>query len=218
MEFTCSAWWTAAIFHVRHVWAQVDWDEINGSEDKKSHGQTHTLTPLWKQVCESKGGVQPCICKGAMNSRDRGENPFHVLEDERLFTLIEKKKKRVGVLNIFSSVFWKHLHTSKRSQPIDAVLIFTSPKWGFRIPTQRAERDPREPARHDSTAVYLIAWGKDDLCPLTGLGGLVCSLKCCLWSLHLRPPGPLSHTHTHTNTQLGRIFPQLRLHFILRNL
>lgn len=203
-----SAWRTATIFHVWYVWAQVDWDEINGSQDKKSHGQTHTLTPLWKQVCESKGGVKTCICKGVMNSRDKSENPLLALGDERLFTLIDKKKKCVGLLNIFSSVFWKHLHTSKRSQPIDAVLIFTSPKWGFRIPTQRAERDPREPARHDSTAVYLIAWSKDDLCPLTGPGGTgVFSETLPLESALEATWTPISHTHTYKHTAWQDIPP-----------
>lgn len=108
-------------------------------------------------------------------------------------------------LNLFLSFFWKHLYTSKKSQPIDTVLIFTSPKWSFSVPTQGAKRDPRKPACHDSTAVYLIAWGRDDLCPLTDPEGLVCSLKClkcCVWSLHLRPPGPyLTHKYKHTDWQ-----------------
>lgn len=75
-------------------------------------------------------------------------------KDEWQFTLIETKKNRVEALNIFLSFFWKHLYTSKKSPSIDTVLIFTSPKWSFSIPTQRAKRDPREPARHDSTAVF----------------------------------------------------------------
>lgn len=112
-------------------------------------------------------------------------------------------------LNLFLSFFWKHLYTSKKSQPIDTVLIFTSPKWSFSIPTQRAKRDPREPARHDSTAVYLIAWGRDDLCPLTGPEGLVYSLKCLkCWSLEsaLEATWTLSHTQIQTH-RLGGFSP-----------
>lgn len=111
---------------------------------------------------------------------------------------MKKKRETCGSLKCILELLLKHLYASKKSQPIDVVLIFTSPKWSFSIHTQRAMRDPREAARHDSAAAYLIVWGRDDQCMLKGPEGLVCSpkcLKCCVWSLHLGHLDPIA-THT----------------------
>lgn len=56
------------------------------------------------------------------------------------FTILEKKC--VEILHLFSSFIWSHLYASKESQQIDIVLIFTSLKRSFSIPTQRASGEP----------------------------------------------------------------------------
>lgn len=111
---------------------------------------------------------------------------------------MEKKRKHEEAQNLFWCFFWKHLYTWKKSQPIDAVLIFTSPKWSFSIPTQRETQESRS------------SWLNCCLSDCVRQRRLVSTNRPRGTSVFsevsemlrlesaLRPPGSYCHTHTHT--------------------
>lgn len=79
-----------------------------------------TVKLTHSHLCENKCvRVKTCICKDVINSRDKREKPVRVMEDERLFTLIEKKKKCVGGLQYIleclleTSAYFKEIPTNR---------------------------------------------------------------------------------------------------------